>query len=109
MTWTGLDARCIVISIMNLLRSKKVFVLLAALLLLAAFGLALLHTHADDGHDGCPVCRLVQVFGLLFAFAVIALMGDQAKARKFLPVSCFSFQPLFLTSKLRDRSPPFRK
>ncbi len=94
---------------MNLRRSKKAFVILAALVLLAAFGLALFHTHSGDGgHYDCPVCRLVQVFGLLFAFAVIAFMGGQIKAREFLPVSHFSFQPLFLTSKLRDRSPPQR-
>ena len=84
--------------------------ILAALILTIAFGFALFHFHAGFGdHHDCPVCRLVQTFGLLFAFTLIAFVTQETRGRDFLPVASFSFQPLFLSSKLRDRAPPFLK
>lgn len=104
----SLDARSIVFPMMNRLRSHKAFAMIAALILLAAFGLAFFHSHAEDGEDHeCPVCRMVQAFGLLFAAVWVLFATGRVKVRSFLPVSHFAFQPLFLTAKLRDRSPPF--
>ena len=89
--------------------NKRLFLLLTALILIGAFALALLHLHADGGRHDCPVCRLVQTFGRLFAFAVIAFLINQSKARQFVPVPVSSRKSRLLTSKLRDRSPPFLK
>lgn len=90
--------------------SKKTVILLATLILVSAFFLALFHFHADGGaHHDCPVCRLVQAFGFLFAFAWIAFVSAQAKAQRFVPVAVPSRKSFFLASKLRDRAPPFLK
>lgn len=91
------------------LRSKSFWVVLAVLFVLAAFALALFHFHADGEHQDCVVCRLVQAFGLLLLFTAIALFIPPAKASRFQPVSDLSFQPLFLTSKIQGRAPPFLK
>ncbi|HLD49660.1 MAG TPA: hypothetical protein VJC08_00525, partial [bacterium] len=92
---------------MGFLRSKKAFAVLAALILLAAFGLTLFHSHAGDGgpHE-CPVCRVVQAFGLLFAFVIIAFVMDLSQPRGLVKVSVLPFKTRFPASKLRDRSPP---
>ena len=89
------------------IRSNRAVVVLGALILAGAFLVALFHFHADGhSHHDCPVCRLVQTFGLLFAFALIAFAGDPARARGFSPVSISPFQSRFLTSRLKDRAPP---
>ncbi len=78
--------------------------MIAAMLLLAAFVLALFHFHAGED-DHCPVCRLVAQFSLLVVFAVAALIVRLSAGARFAAPD-FSFTSLLLPSTLQGRAPP---
>ena len=87
-------------------KDKRLLFLGVALLILAAFVLALFHHHADGrDHQDCPVCQLIQHFSALALFSAVAFITALAALKDF-PTQTFSFVPLLLPSNLQGRAPP---
>ncbi len=87
------------------LGSKKLFVFLAALLLLAGFLTVFLHHHEDGYHfHDCSVCQFVGGLKAVALFLIVfAFFADKTK---FFAISPIRFNPFSFERRLQSRAPP---
>lgn len=103
---TVLDAGCIVLAMIKI-RSKRILFLFAAFLLIAAFGLALVHCHDHNEHptQECSICRLIKFLSVILGTTL--LLAGVTRPRNYLP-PLFQLKPAFLTLPVQSgRAPPF--
>jgi hypothetical protein len=91
---------------MQIFRKINPIFIALIVLMIAAFGLALFHSHPDgDHHRDCPVCRLVQQFSFILILAVVGFIAPLGKTNGYFLEPIF-FKSLPSFSPLQDRAPP---
>lgn len=75
------------------------------MLLLAAFGFLLFHTHADGDHtQDCFACRLIQLLILIFVPITALISAGLSRTCGLVPVKKLS--SVLLSKNLQGRAPP---
>lgn len=91
-----------------MLQINKTFLIIGSLLVLLAVALAPFHHHDDGGgHQQCALCRLGDFFNALIALSVFLFLFRPLRQGSFIPAAKDRIRSLYLTSRLRDRAPPF--